>query len=362
MQALPPVEVVRKSVQKKLLDSIVPQTAPICSIGMHLFYSCPYKIMGKGGALMIILNYLLVCLIFGTTFLAIKIGVDVSAPPFLLAGIRFFVAGLLLFGWMIWRKKATLSLLLHRDMLLTGIGLTFGTFAALYWGEQYVSSGIAAVLSATGPMMILVLQMIMMRQKPAGRSLLGCIVGLIGVFLIIWPSITLSASIGMFIGSIVILAGEIFYSWGAVHSKRVTQRFPEASPIALNAAQMVYGGLLLLLLSACTEQWHFQSLLSGQALGSLLYLIIIGSMIGHSLFYWLVAKTSPVFASTWLYVSPLVALTIGVLFYGEAITWVTVIGAITIIAGTVLVNLDSLKQLFRKPQREEAALQEAHSR
>ncbi|MFL1673282.1 DMT family transporter [Paenibacillus dendritiformis] len=311
---------------------------------------------------MIILNYLLVCLIFGTTFLAIKIGVDVSAPPFLSAGIRFFIAGVLLFGWMVWRKKASFSLLLHKDMLLTGIGLTFGTFAALYWGEQYVASGIAAVLSATGPMMILVLQMIMLRQKPAGRSLFGCLVGLVGVFLIIWPSMTLSASLGLLIGSIVIIAGEVFYSWGAVYSKRVTQRFPEVSPIALNAAQMIYGGLLLLLLSACTEPWQFQSLLSAQALGSLLYLIIIGSMIGHSLFYWLVAKTGPVFASTWLYVSPLVAIVIGVLLYGESVTWITGIGALAVITGTVLVNWDSLYQLFRKPQTKKAALQEAHSR
>ncbi|NKI21607.1 EamA family transporter [Paenibacillus dendritiformis] len=311
---------------------------------------------------MIIVNYLLVCLIFGTTFLAIKIGVDVSAPPFLSAGIRFFIAGALLFGWMMWRKKASLPLLLHKDMLLTGIGLTFGTFAALYWGEQYVASGVAAVLSATGPMMILILQLIMLRQKPSARSLLGCLAGLFGVFLLIAPSLTLSASLGLLIGSIVIIAGEAFYASGALYSKRVTQRFLESSPIALNAAQMIYGGLLLILLSACTERWHVQSLLSAQALGSLLYLIIIGSMIGHSLFYWLVAKTGPVFASTWLYVSPLVAIAIGVLLYGESVTWMTGIGAITVIAGTVLVNWDSLQKLSRKPRTKEAPLQEAHSR
>ncbi|MCM3340584.1 MULTISPECIES: DMT family transporter [unclassified Paenibacillus] len=310
---------------------------------------------------MIIFNYLLVCLVFGTTFLAIKIGVDASAPPFLSSGIRFFVAGLLLFGWMIWRKKASFSLLLRKEMLLTGIGLTFGTFAPLYWGEQYVASGIAAVFSATAPILILLLQMIIMRQTPSRRSLIGCIVGFIGVILIILPAITLSASMWLLIGSLVILIGELFYSCGAIYSKQVTKRFPEASPIALNAAQMMYGGALLLMLSACTEHWYFKSLLSADVIGSMLYLIVIGSMIGHSLFYWLVAKTTPVFASTWLYVSPLIALTIGVLLYGEAITWVTVVGAATIIVGTVLVNYESLKQLFQKPQREITQLQEAHS-
>jgi drug/metabolite transporter (DMT)-like permease len=107
---------------------------------------------------MIIFGYLLVCLIFGTTFLAIKIGVDAGALPFFSAGIRFFAAGLILFLWMVWKQKARFSMLFHKEMLLTGTGLTFGTFSTLYWAEQHVSSRIAAILSATGPIMIIMLQ------------------------------------------------------------------------------------------------------------------------------------------------------------------------------------------------------------
>ncbi|MFD0697996.1 DMT family transporter [Paenibacillus sp. GCM10027628] len=309
---------------------------------------------------MIIFNYLLVCLIFGTTFLAIKIGVDAAAPPFFSAGARFFIAGLVLFVWMVGRKKASFNLLFRKEMLFTGIGLTFGTFATLYWAEQHVTSGIAAVLSATGPIMILVLQMIVMRQKPAARSFCGCIIGFSGVILLLLPSLTFSASGWWVIGCIAIMIGEFFYSWGALYAKRVIQQFPEASPIALNAAQMIYGGLLLLLLSVCTEHNPFASLQSPGAIGSLLYLIIIGSMVGHSLFYWLVAKTNPIFPSTWLYVSPLIALIVGVLFYGESISWITMIGVITIIAGVVVVNLDNLSQLFRKPKSKTKKLREVH--
>jgi drug/metabolite transporter (DMT)-like permease len=299
---------------------------------------------------MIIFNYLLICLIFGTTFLAIKVGVDADAPPFFTAGIRFFIAGFILFVWMVWRRKASFSLFLRKEMLFTGFALTFGTFSTLYWAEQYVSSGIAAVLSATGPIMILVLQIIVMRQKTSARSTFGSIIGFAGVFLLLLPSLTVSASVWWVIGSIAILVGELSYSAGALYSKRVIQRFPEASPIALNAVQMMYGGLLLLLLSAFTEHVYMKSLLTTNAIGSLLYLIVIGSMVGHSLFYWLVAKTNPVFPATWLYVSPLIALAIGALFYHETITWVTVLGVITIIVGTVLANWDSLKQLIRSPR------------
>ncbi|WP_025681472.1 EamA family transporter, partial [Paenibacillus massiliensis] len=102
---------------------------------------------------MIAVGYIVMCLVFGTTFLAIKIGVEAGLPPFLSAGLRFLVAGILMYTWMKLRGKAQWSLLLRKEMLLTGLGLTFGTFAALYWAEQYVSSGIGAILSATGPLM-----------------------------------------------------------------------------------------------------------------------------------------------------------------------------------------------------------------
>jgi drug/metabolite transporter (DMT)-like permease len=295
---------------------------------------------------LIIFNYLLVCLIFGTTFLAIKVGIDASAPPFFSAGIRFFVAGLILFIWLLWKKKASFSHLLSKEIAITGICLTFFTFSSLYWAEQYVSSGIAAVLSATGPLMMLLLQTFVMGQKTKALSAFGCFVGFAGVVLLLLPSLNVSASAWWLIGCVVILIGEFFYTTGALYSKKVIQRFPAASPIALNAAQMMYGGLLLLILSAFTEHVHINSLLTTSAIGSFLYLTIIGSMVGHSLFYWLVAKTNPIFPATWLYISPLIALAIGILFYRETMTWFTAIGVITIITGTVLANLDSLMQLL----------------
>ncbi|SEB59151.1 EamA family transporter [Paenibacillus sp. GP183] len=305
---------------------------------------------------MIIINYLLVCLVFGTTFLAIKIGVDASGPPFFLAGLRFFSAGLILFLWMIWRKKAKFALLLRKEMLFTGIGLTFGTFSTLYWAEQYVASGIAAVLSATGPIMILILQIVVLRQRSTIRSTFGCIIGFAGVFLLLLPKLTVSVSLLWAVGCIAILIGELSYCAGALYSKGVIQSLPDASPIALNAVQMMYGGVLLLVLSLFTEQVHLKSLMSASVIGSLLYLIVIGSMVGHSLFYWLVAKTNPVFPATWLYISPLIALGFGALFYQETITWITAIGVVTIIVGTVLANLDSLLPLILRSKTSSVTL------
>ncbi|MBY0014504.1 DMT family transporter [Paenibacillus typhae] len=305
---------------------------------------------------MIMLAYSLVCLIFGTTFLAIKIGVDAGLPPFFSAGIRFFLAGAVLFLWMVIKGKASFSLLLRKEMLITGAALTFGTFSALYWAEQYVSSGLAAVLSATGPMMILLMQTAFLRQKAPSYSLYGCIIGFTGVLLLVLPSLVVDVSPLWITGCIIVLIGECCYAAGAIYSKKVINAFSGVSPVALNAAQMMYGGVLLFLLSLAAEPWHPEILLSIKTAGSLLYLTVIGSMVGHTLFYWLVAKTNPVFPSTWLYISPPIAVGVGYLFYNEAVTWITLLGVFTIIAGTVLVNAGALKELLFKKKTAPAVL------
>ncbi|RUT41366.1 EamA family transporter [Paenibacillus anaericanus] len=297
---------------------------------------------------MILLAYALICLIFGTTFLAIKIGVDAGAPPFFSAGLRFFLAGAILFLWMVWKRKASFSLLLRKEMLITGATLTFGTFTTLYWAEQYVSSGLAAVLSATAPIIILLLQTTVLRLKASVHSLLGCIIGFIGVLLLVLPNLSMTVSPLWLIGCIAIIIGQFFYATGTLYSKKAINSMSEVSPIAMNASQMMYGGALMFILSMVTEDVHPEFLLSFKTAGSLLYLIVIGSMVGHTLFYWLVAKTNPVFPATWLYVSPPIAVGVGVLFYQETVSWITLLGVFTIIVGTVLVNFGALKQMVIK--------------
>lgn len=298
---------------------------------------------------MVLISYLIMCFIFGTTFLAIKIGVDAGIPPFFSAGLRFFLAGLILLLWMRIRGKTSFSLLFRKEMLFTGLGLTFGTFSTLYWAEQHVSSGIAAVLSATGPMMILLIQTIIWKQRTSRLAIIGCVLGFIGVSILTLPSLKGQMEWIWLIGCLAIIIGEIGYSFGTVYSKSVTDRFQGISPVALNGAQMTLGGLLLFLLSAITEPFQMESFYSWEAAGSVLYLIIFGSMIAHSIYYYLVVKTGPVFPSTWLYISPFIALTIGIYWYKEPFTFEILIGGILIITGVLFINWDKLHFRLKKP-------------
>lgn len=302
---------------------------------------------------MILINYLFMCLIFGTTFLAIKIGIDAGAPPFLSAGIRFLLAGLILLLWMVWRKKTSFFILLRKEMLITGFGLTFMTFATLYWAEQYVTSGVAAVLSATGPMMVLILQAIFLRSKISLIATIGCFIGFFGVTLLLFPAFTLEISALWLVGCIVILIGEVGYAAGTVYARYTLVRFKETSPIALNAAQMFYGGIFLSILSFWKEPFQLEAFTNTSVILSIIYLIFIGSMIGHSIYYWLVANTNPLFPSTWLYISPLIAVSLGVIFYQEILTPIMFLGVITVIIGIILVNWEALKQLFHRAKIQE---------
>ncbi|CAM4375634.1 DMT family transporter [Paenibacillus xylanexedens] len=309
---------------------------------------------------MVGIAFTVMCLIFGTTFLAIKIGVEASMPPFLSAGLRFVIAGALMFAWMRMKGKVSWSLLFRKEMLLTGAGLTFGTFATLYWAEQHVSSGVGAILSATGPLMIMLMQTALLRQKTSARMIVGCLIGFTGVVLVVLPGVSLGAGSLFMWGCIAVLVGEVCYSAGALYSKKVIHQFKEASPVAINAVQMMYGGLLLSLLSVGTESWNMSALDWVPAVSSVIYLTVIGSMVGHSLFYWIMSRTNPLFPATWLYISPPIAVGLGAVVYGEHVSWVTWIGVVLVVSGLLAMN-EKVSSWLKKGKRARMTVQASES-
>lgn len=130
--------------------------------------------------------------------------------------------------------------------------------------------------------------------------------------------------------------------------------FRETNPIALNAAQMLHGGWMLLLLSAITEPWSSEGWQYLPAMGSLLYLILFGSMIGHTLFYWLMERTNPLFPTTWLYISPPIAVGLGALVYGEHVSWWMLAGVLLIVTGLMLMNNGMIRLVNRRKVRSAA--------
>ncbi|EOP96926.1 DMT family transporter [Bacillus cereus] len=297
---------------------------------------------------MVIFNYILVCIIFGTTFLTIKIGIEAGAPPLFSAGIRFFLAGIILMIIFKLKRKEIMPHIFSKRIMYAGFCLTFMTFACLYWSEQYISSGLAAVLSATGPMMILLIQAKRNREKLQKEQLVALVIALIGVIFVSLPGMHQQVSFIWSIACIVLVIGELFYGIGSIRSKEILSDLSNVSPFLINGIQMFYGGILLLIASIIVEQPNVTVLTSWSVQWPILYLIFIGSIGGHGLYYWLLSKTNPVFPSTWLYVSPLIAIIVGYIILGEPLNPTMGMGACLILIGVFLANRSTLRTYFKK--------------
>lgn len=297
--------------------------------------------------MMIIINYVLICIIFGTTFLAIKFGIESGVPPLFSAGIRFTLAGILVILYFLLKGEKNKSFIFSTRIIFIGFCLTFMTFSTLYWAEQYITSGLAAVLSATGPMMILLLQLKQNKKRIERKQFIALLMAFSGVICVCLPGISQHFTFFWVVACIAVLIGELFYGVGSVTSKEILTDYSHVSPFLINAVQMLYGGGLLLICSFIFEEPKLKSLYHWDAQWPILYLVFIGSIGGHGLYSWLLAKTNPVFPSTWLYVSPLIASVLGYFVMDEPVKAIMAVGGFLILTGVFIANWSTFTQ-FRK--------------
>ena len=281
------------------------------------------------------LIYSLMCLIFGTTFLAIKIGVDAGAPPFFFAGTRFFLAGLIV---LLAVKTLNGNIGLQRnqrlDVILVGIFMTAVMFGCLYWGEKYVSSSVAALLAATTPLMISIAEWFQGVKKNIHIKGFGLILSFIGVAIAVLPALGIDASPEAIWAVLIILAAEAGCVFGTMRSKKVLAA--GLNPFVLNGWQMLLGGSLLILLSLLTEP--SATLFSEPVFLAWAYLVVLGSLTAHGAYYWLVHRTGPLLPSTWTYISPVIAQFIGYYVLAEYLSGYSFLGLALVLSGIYLVS------------------------
>jgi drug/metabolite transporter (DMT)-like permease len=276
--------------------------------------------------------YIYVCLVGGTAFLAIRLGIDAGLPPFWSAGVRFFIAGFILLLYL-WSQGSyrTLTPKQTRTLILVGLFTTGLRFAALYRAQQVIPSGQASLLAATFPLLVIILHALDQRSVPPLYQWLGILGGFAGVALLLQAPLDVSAAYRS--GSLLVLAGELMNAAGTILARRLLSE--HVPPLQLNGVQMMVGSAGLLLAAAWTES--FPSLAVWQAgLASVLFLSLAGSLLGTTLFYWLVGRIGPVVPSTWSYVAPVIALFSGYLILQETFTRVQLAGALLILLCVIL--------------------------
>jgi drug/metabolite transporter (DMT)-like permease len=278
-----------------------------------------------------LLAFLAIYVLWGTSFLAIRIAV-LEVPPLFAAGTRFFVAGVVLYGFMRFRGRPKPTASQWRSLALIGLLMFVAEYGPLFWAEKYVPSGIASVLEATLPLITMALETWVFRRHRFQWPLLAAILlGFGGVSILLFRNG--EAHYGL-LPCVAILGGATAWSLGSVLNRSLD--LPESRPLTSGAAMMLGGGMLLVL-SASFGELHPLPHVSLRAALALLYLIVCGSLIGFTAFVWLLARMPATRVASHAYVNPVVAVALGYFVAGEVVTTRTLIGTALVLFSVVLI-------------------------
>ena len=280
--------------------------------------------------------FAIVCTVWGTTYLGIAVAIE-TVPPLLLTGIRFTIAGIVMLGIAklrgeaIPRDRSSLLGLAWVGFLMVGVGNL-----AVVWAEQYVPSGMAALLVATAPFWMAIIEMFRKSgERVSLRAGIGMLIGFLGVALLVTPKGSGTAwSTSLLLGAVVVQIGSLGWQLGSAHGKYRLKHVPLLSSAAL---QMLSGGLIVLVVGLVLGEGprlHF----TPRTLFATAYLTIFGSVIAYSAYVFALAHMRTTHSSLYAYVNPVVAVFLGWLILGEPLTWLALVAMFIILGGVALVQ------------------------
>ena len=259
-------------------------------------------------------------------------------PPFLLAGMRFFISGLVLYGWMWLKGTPSPNRREWAGATLLGTLIFLVDYGCLFWAEQRVPSGIAAVVLATIPVFITLLEIIFLRtQRLTVRLGLALLVGLCGVAVLTLHSFSFGEVPINPAGALALLVAAFTWSVATILTRKLS--LPASKPMSA-AAQMLTGGVQLFALAAVSGEFagfHLQTV-SAKAWYALLYLIVAGSIVGFTAYVWLLHHESPTKVGTYAYVNPVVAVALGYSVGGESVGPRTFLGALFVLISVITIT------------------------
>lgn len=274
----------------------------------------------------------LVYVVWGSTYLGIGIAVE-SVPPMLSGVIRFITAALLLGGFLLVRKGPKAFSMTRRQFggaALVGLLLLTGGNGMVAVAEQYISTGLAALLVASVPLWLVVLRLLV-RDRPKVLTLAGVLVGFAGVAML---SLNGGGTAGHTTGIVTILAGSVSWALGSFLSSRIPM---PSDPFVASTVEMVVGGAGLAVIGTVVGERLDLAEITTRSWGALIYLVLVGSLIGFTSYAWLLNNAPISLVSTYAYVNPAVAVLLGALVLSEPVTIQVLVGGLVIVVGVVLV-------------------------
>ena len=284
-----------------------------------------------------VLAFSIIYFVWGSTFLAIRVGVR-EVPPFLLASMRFFVAGVVLFGWMRLQGTPSPSRREWASASLLALCIFVLDYGLLFWAEQRVPSGIAAVMLATIPVFMALSEILFLRtQRLTFRLALALLVGIGGVLVLVSRSLGLGEAPIDTAGAVALVIAAVSWSIASALNRKLP--LPESKGTS-SGAQMLVGGILLAVAAAAFGEFrgfHIEAVSRG-AWFALAYLIVAGSIIGFTAYVWLLHHESPTKVGTYAYVNPVVAVIVGYFLGGETVGPRTLLGTLLVLVSVVVIT------------------------
>jgi drug/metabolite transporter (DMT)-like permease len=277
--------------------------------------------------------WLAVCLIWGTTYLGIRISLE-SVPPFLMSGIRWTIAGALL-ALVLWMRgerlpvRADVPRLALLGFLFIGLGN-----GGVVWAEQWVPSGLTAVIVAMSPFWMVGVDRAFGGERLTARTFSGLALGFVGIVLLVWPELFAEASRGFGPALIALQLAELGWALGSSYQRREKA---ETNVLATAAGQMLAGGLMMLAVGTAAGEWrslHFTPR-TAVALG---YLTTIGSIGGFAAYTFALKHLPISFVSLYAYINPIIAVVLGMIVLGEPFNGRMIVAAGIVFAGVALVQ------------------------
>lgn len=293
----------------------------------------------------LITGFAAIYLIWGSTYLAIRFAVE-TLPPLMMASVRFFGGAAIFFVWANFRKAPSITGRQFGWAFFTGVLMLGIGGGAVHWAEQYVPSGLAALLVTSVPLMIVGLDWLRPGGvRPSPIVMIGLVMGLTGIFLLVKPQADIIDQSGYLAGAIVILIGAIAWSLGTLISRHAD--LPKSQLLA-TAIKLFAGGSMLAVASLIADESVLLSLdaVTMRSILSLVYLITFGSL-AFAAYNWLLKASTPAKVSTYAYVNPVVAVILGTVLAGESLSTLTVVAMVVITAAVFVIVNDKAKDSIR---------------
>ncbi|UCD25484.1 MAG: EamA family transporter [Gemmatimonadota bacterium] len=276
-----------------------------------------------------------VYLIWGSTYLAIRFAIE-TMPPFTMAGVRFLIAGGVLYSWLRLRKVDRPKPIHWRTAFIVGGLMLLGGNGGVVWAELFVPSGLAALVVATVPLWIVLLVWLTGRGRPSIAVVLGLLVGFGGVVWLMGPERIAGGERIEPVGAIVLVLAALAWAIGSLYFREAPH--PESQSLATAMSMLVGGALLLVAGSAAGELAELDvSAFSAKSWVAFWYLVVFGALVAFSAYLWLMGATTPTRAATYAYVNPVVAVILGWILAAEPLNPRVIIAATVIVGAVALI-------------------------